>query len=376
MKTVSASQHAAESHALNPDHLFFSAPFWKGWNHDRTVRDVRDECGPVRLTDQPIPLRMIYLQFARDAAWTDLPVVTSPRLNLRIDPASDIAKTGLTTEDAKARLAKQKVIAYDENTRYSRSGLPSPAYSRASFGMYCRSNFPDKPLVIRAHGKSAPMTHKYADITSEELISTAGGSVHLNWVYALNGALLMKPIMAEFVRPRSHGEDSVFKDEHILSRHVANFFLTFGHFPLYRHPLNLQIMFAVRDAVAEERRALYAWFNESSSVRLSLAGVYHDGTWIGSGKYQPLTVRREFENCMVALDGLGLIEADHSSKEVRLSSNALQMLARFHKANRDPDIISRFVTSGDRDISIGQTERIDDCLGRFFRKFKSFSGRD
>ncbi len=373
MTSATLAQRAADKHALEFPHLFFSAPFWKDWDHVRCIRDVRDECGTVVLAERPIPIREIMPFYGRDVAWTDLPVIGAPRFRLRIDPTSELAAEGLTTAVANARLATQQLIAYDENTQAARCRPAQTAYNRAVFGFFCRENFPDKQIAIRRAGKRNLFERSYPGTRHEELVAEAGGTVHLEYNYAFNGMALLKPIMAAYMKPNVGADEDSRLRKGWLSRHVADFYLRFGHSPIYRYPMYLQFMFALLDAAAEERRALYGWFIDAS-VKVSLSGVYRDGSWLGSGKYAPFPAGQTFESCMTALHGLGLIEILHAEKEVRLSSNAIEMLACFHKANRDPDIISRFATAGSADIPVSETDRIDSCLTRFFRKFKANNG--
>ncbi len=374
MTSVTMAPHAAEKHVSVQPHIFFAAPIWKPRNHVRVIRDVRHSTGPVVLEGTPVPVSAIMPFFGGDVAWSELPIIGKPRFRLRIDAGSELAMSGMTSEVASARLSMQCLIAYDEDTASVHFRPERVAYNRAVLAIYCREHHPDVPLAIRRDVDRKLFELRYADVSHDEMTAEAGGSVHLDYNYAFNGMALMKPIMAAYVKPDSGADEDKRLRNGVLAKHVADFYLRFGHSPVYRYPIYLQMIYALLDASPEERRSLYGWFI-GGSEQVTLAGLYRNGFWIGTGKYEPLPAARIFESCMTALHGLGLIEILHHEEEVRLSRNAVEMMDCFHKANRDPDIVSRFATPGTWNIPLAQTDRIDSCLARFFRKFKANNGR-
>lgn len=375
MTSVDTAPHAADKHALENPQLFFSPPHWLGNGRERVVRDIRDPEGPLVIERMPIPTFNITRYFGNSgASWTNFPIMAHPRYRLR--PYSETVEMFGSSEVIADRLLGQPLLCYDERTKLSRYAPHEVALHRAKFALFCREHYPLLPLAIRSGNSKALTEHSFRETTWQEMAQEAGGTERFEYNYAFNGAVLMKPVMEKYLRPISV---PIRDNEHPRGmrskgafEHISKFYQTFGHAPLWRVPLHLQILFAILDASVDDRRSVYLYLAESHHA-VTVGSLYKDGYWLGSGKYAPLKATSIFDHCLAACYALGLLEILPVEREVCLTSNGREMMSRFHKANRDPDIVSRFVAKGSGNIPYTEAERIDACLLCFFKKFKALN---
>lgn len=383
---MSSHAHDAALRQSPSDLLFFTGPSWKPHSH---VNHVGYGGQLRKLHTNPIPAKAIAARLPASISWSDFPYFSMPEYHLLVDKGSHWDSQGITAEELVASLQRQSVIAYDERSSIADMQPDAVLEARARVGTFLKRIAPEASILVRHNSSKGAKTDTpematrrlvssasvdFVEMTTDEMISSSGGKVYLDYNYVFNGGGILKPLFTKHISishltaPDTAGWNYAVQ----AARLYANLYTRFGAFHFHRKPMLLQFLYALQDIDHETEQALYdAMGSMDIKQGLTVGSSLKCGKWVGSGKYAAFDVALPFSQFLTSAWALGLISVDHQKLAVALSEPGHAILRALHKFNRDPDILSRFHASGSTAINVGEIERVEDCLRRFFKKAKT-----